>query len=244
VPKGRNNQRYLVCSNKIAGKCTSAKNVRNDESELVFRELLAKVESESLYAEDKAEDQKLLRELEGRITRQRQHHNELGAALARRYTSQLDDVAFGAGEQLRQLEEERNSILDRLARERIRQDDKTWLIDQLSAVLVNYEQRAKANALLKRLGIYVLVQGGREPVFSAHRPENVYVPGTPEYPGKILMNTHRAFLQLVVREGNVVVLPLTPDQREKYREQDTDGVDSARLDEWLKSQGFVTLKKQ
>jgi hypothetical protein len=58
------------------------------------------------------------------------------------------------------------------------------------------------------------------------------------------MNTHRAFLQLVVREGNVVVLPLTPDQREKYREQDTDGVDSARLDEWLKSQGFVTLKKQ
>ncbi|WP_169926824.1 recombinase family protein [Massilia putida] len=242
VPKGRNNQRYLVCSNKIAGKCTKAKNVRNDDGELAFRELLAKVESESLYTEDKAVDQKLLRELEGRIAEQRKQHSELGLALDRRYTPQLDDLAYAAGERLKQLEEAHNDMLERLSKERLRQDDKAWLIEQLSAVLVSYEQRAKANALLKRLGIYVVVQGGQEPVFVARRPEELWIPGTPEHPDRILMNTHSSFLQLVVRKNGVVLVPIKADQRTKFREQDKTGEDSARFDDWFNSLGLFSKK--
>lgn len=226
LPKGRNKEHYLVCSGKIAGICTKAKNTRLDASEEVFKELLAQVESLSLVQDDKAQTAKELTALEGKLDEQRQQHQELGDAMARRWSQQLDDLAFAAGQKLEGLFKEKAILESKLAQESLAEKDKNWFFNNLD--LVSYEKRGQANALLKRLEITVTVSGGKRSTYIVRK-------GDLQDTNKVFPNPQgKAILQISDTEEGVIVVPLTSDQRTKNAELDPDGIDRAKANKWIR----------
>jgi len=70
LPKGRNNQRYLVCSGKIGVQCRSL-NVKAERAELVFREILVNVVNADYFTGDSGRQaMQELRQLAGLLDEQ------------------------------------------------------------------------------------------------------------------------------------------------------------------------------
>lgn len=223
LPKGQKMQRYLVCSGKISGLCTKAKNVRADASEAAYKELLVKVnDSLSLIQSDKTSIMQELRVADGRLLEQEkllQQHTE-AAEVHIGVTAIYGLIAKAEAEVVR-LTKEKEAVEQRLIEETILEHDKTRFFAMLD--LVTYEKRQQANALLKRLGITVRVSGGTEPVY-------------------IAVQAGKDFLQLVSKPDGVVVVPLNKEQREKFVSQDRDGSDIQRVDEWLAGMGMFSKR--
>jgi len=226
LPKGKNKIHYLVCSGKIAGICTKAKNTRSDESEEVFKELLAQVDSLSLVQEDKAQTAKELRVLEGMLEEQCQRKDRMVAIFNDDPTVEVNKLIKDAGITIANLTEQKAAAEKKLTQERLAEKDKSWFLDKLD--LVSYDKRGQANALLKRLEITVSVSGGKRSTYVA-RKGNIEDnnQGYP-HPGG------RAILQISDTEEGVIVIPLTTDQRAKNAELDPDGTDRAKANKWVR----------
>ena len=235
LPKGRNNIHYLVCTGKIAGNCTKALNTRLDESEEVFKELLAQVDSLSLVQDDKAQTAKELRALEAMLTEQRRQHKDLGNAMAIRYTQQLDDKAFLAGKKLDELIAEKSILESKLTQSLLAEKDKAWFLGKLD--LVSYEKREQANALLKRLGITVSLSGGKK---STYLVRNIkIIDNNPEFPHR----RGQAILQMTNTEEGLMILSLTDKQHAKSAELDPSGAYSAKAHKLLRKSLGLDKKK-
>jgi len=230
-PKGRD---YLVCANKRKGICT-AKSVRYDKSEQVFKEILAKVDSLSLVQDSHIKIEKELRGLNGRIDEQRQQYNLLQEAIAERYSKALDNAVFEAEKKLNESLRKQEELMGALAADTIL--NKEHFFDLLD--LESYDGRYQANALLKRLEINVRVSGMDEPVYVVCRPKSIeYLDDDGE---NVKSRTWESILQIVSRPDEIVLVPLTFDQRERFKRQDQNESDSRVLDRWLNSLGFKTL---
>jgi hypothetical protein len=237
LPKGRNGLRYLVCSGKVSGKCTEAKNVRADASEEVFKELLVKVDSMSLIKSDKAAVLTQLQAVEGKLVVQRQklkEHTDAAALYAGVAT--IYGLIATAEATINQLVAEKAELEEKLAQDLIAEDDKEKFFSMLD--LKGYEARQRANALLKRLGILVRITGGDEPIYTASRPEEVRFPHPDG--GTFLFSNRSDFLQLISRKDGVTIVPISADQRAKFQRQDPTGADSAKLNDWLTALGLFS----
>jgi len=145
-PKGYT---YLQCHSAKKGVCSNSM-VRIERSEIIFRELLAKVGSLSLLQGTSGEIQRRLTGVEGRLV-------DMSAKLESAIASYEEFPSSSAARILQSLEQqqsvmqaERKQLQEQLASERI--TSKEDFFSQLD--LVSFEGRAAANGLLKRLGIY------------------------------------------------------------------------------------------
>lgn len=146
-PKGYT---YLQCYSAKKGKCSNG-SIRIEQTEVVFKEILANVDSMSLIDGRSAEIRKSLEIADGQF--------QVVAAKLQQATEVYTAVATIAGaKRIQELENEyaqclatRNELRDQLASHRvINKDDYFKQVD-----LVSYEGRSAANSLLKRLGILV-----------------------------------------------------------------------------------------
>ena len=149
-PKGG---KYLQCANARKGLC-KAKAIRLDQSELVFKQILAKVDSLSLVQDSSASISRQIAAIEGRLSVESGKQVEYKAALKVRYSTTLDELSYECEQIISTLSKEKESLLLDLASETI--TDKEQFFSKLD--LVSYEGRYRANALLKRLNIKVAIQ--------------------------------------------------------------------------------------
>jgi hypothetical protein len=85
--------------------------------------------------------------------------------------------------------------------------------------------------------VKVYITTGEDNVYVATRPVQVRIPVSINADGQEpefeLRTVKKPFLQIVDSEDGTTILPLTEDQRQKFKEQDVDGKDLARVDKWL-----------
>lgn len=234
LAKGRKKQQYLVCSGKTAGICLKAKNLRLDGSELVFAELLTQIDNNSLVEDDRWQLSLELSALEQQLAAQRQQHEDLGNAIARRYTRQLDDQAYAAGLLIDTLMAEKDSLESQLAQAQITQKNKSWFLGKLD--LVSYTKRAQANALVKKLDIRVSIAGGESPTYIVRNGKLKDIAFPNPHPNG------RAIIQISDTEDGIVVLPLTHDQRVRWHELQPDDTEKARINKFIRTSIGLTPK--
>lgn len=223
VARGKSKSyRYLSCSNKRKGLCKGAVNVRREDSELVFKELLIKVGALGLIQTDAAVLEQQIRTLDGAILSQKQKLEQYSVAAAAYPESMSIYGLMNAAEQeIKRLEGDKAAVELKHMTQTIAQSDKAWLMANLP--LTEKDERQRANALLRRLGVTVRVTGGEPAVY-------------------IAVQRGKGFLQLVSSEDDVVVVPLNAEQRERFAVQDSDGSDLAKVDEMLAGMGMYTKR--
>jgi DNA invertase Pin-like site-specific DNA recombinase len=159
---------YLRCCNIRKGFC-KAKSVRLEHAEEVFRGMIIRLDALALVKDSSAQIEKTLKATEGKLSEAQKRLRALEVQLI----EFSDSPAIGRA--VVRVEGEVNSLeqeLDALKAELAAEQSIGWdeFLSRLD--LVSYEGRAKANNLLKRLGVVVLVgtsgytvtEGGR-PVF-------------------------------------------------------------------------------
>lgn len=207
--KGANQPHYLRCYEAGKGKC-DAKAIRLDRADEVFKQMLTKVNSLALVQSDARSIQAQLSEVQGRIVEQEQLRAETLEFLQNRSSPSLRAMVADADDEIARLQEKETELEKALAADRI--TNKEDFFARLD--LVSREGRARANELLKRLGIlvtalkvddaitYQVTQKG-EPIFT------------------------------MVDGAELIAVPLNADQRQKFKEQDADGSDLAKGMSWL-----------
>jgi DNA invertase Pin-like site-specific DNA recombinase len=150
--KGPKGGSYLRCANVIKGICDT-KSVRLSKAEEVFRELLTKVNSLPLIRDSQGRLEKTLREVDGRLQEQKEKHRKYEEALEQDIRPILVKMERKTAKDIDELHKQKEELLTMLATERI--TDKDDFFAKLD--LLTYEGRARANALLKRLKITVLI---------------------------------------------------------------------------------------
>jgi DNA invertase Pin-like site-specific DNA recombinase len=197
-PKGGT---YLHCHTARKGLC-KAKSIRLDQSELVFAEILTKVDSLSLVQDSSASISKQIAAIDGRLLLENEKQKEYKAALAARYSKTLDDVTHECEQIIDTLSKEKEALLIDLASETI--TNKQNFFDRLD--LSNYEIRYRANALLKRINAKVFI--GRSDT-------------TIDY---ILCKDDKNILGVIqYRTGEIVNVAFTENMLNKVKSQDFDG---------------------
>lgn len=210
--------RYLSCSGKLKGICTKSVNVRLEDGETVFKELLIKVGALGLIQSDAAAVTQAIEALDVLILRQQQLLKQHTAAAADHPgVGAIYGLMAAADTEIKRLGNEKAALELKHAEQSIAQSDKTWLLANLP--LKEEDDRRQANALLRRLGVTVRITGGKEPVY-------------------IAVQRGKDFLQLMTRDDGVVVVPLNKEQREKFAMQDATGEDLAKVNEWLVDLGM------
>lgn len=152
-PKGHT---YIECSIGRKGLCESHKLIRLDHSENVFRLVLARLPSLALVKDSGGKLTRSLEAVEGKLIQQRKEYEEWKELMKARKTIEVVDMVSASRAEVEALERERDRLKGELAEEDAIGFD--TFMERLD--LENYEGRAAANALLKRLG--VLVYAGRE----------------------------------------------------------------------------------
>lgn len=151
-PKGAT---YLHCHNARKGLC-KGKLVRLDQSEEVFKFMLAQLDSLSLVQDSSGKISKELGHVDGLLDEQQDNLKDFKAALKVRYTATVEELAYDAEQEISKLEKRREELQASLAVERIGSYE-----DFLSKLdLVSYEGRNRANSLLKRLKVLVYIGSG------------------------------------------------------------------------------------
>jgi DNA invertase Pin-like site-specific DNA recombinase len=149
-PKGGT---YLRCANTRKGVCKS-KAVRLDEADAVFRGMLIRLDALSLVKDSSAGIDKALRTVEGQLADARKRLAALEVHLAESPESPGIGRAFARAEdEVRAHEKERRTLRAQQAAE----DGISWDEFFRRLDLTSYEGRAKANALMKRLGVLVVI---------------------------------------------------------------------------------------
>jgi DNA invertase Pin-like site-specific DNA recombinase len=214
--------RYLSCSGKLKGICAKSVNVRLEDGEAVFKELLIKVGALGLIQSDAAEVTREIEALDVLIVRQRQLLKQHTAAATKHPgVGAIYGLMAAADAEIKRLGTEKAVLELKHAEQSIAQSDKTWLLANLP--LQEEDERRQANALLRRLGVTVRIRGGKEPVY-------------------IAVQRGKDFLQLMTRDDGVMVVPLNKEQREKFAVQDATGEDLAQVDDWLAEVGMFTAR--
>lgn len=148
-PKGNS---YLHCANARKGVC-KAKVIRLDQSELAFKQILAKVDSISLVQDSSASISKQIAAIEVRLSEQSEKLQQYEISLIEHPSALLARLTQECEQRIDALNNEKESLLLDLASETI--TDKEQFFSKLD--LVSYEGRYRANALLKRLKILVYI---------------------------------------------------------------------------------------
>jgi DNA invertase Pin-like site-specific DNA recombinase len=150
--KGAKQPPYLRCYEAGKGKC-DAKAIRLDRADEVFKELLTKVNSLALVQSDARSLQAQLSEVQGRMIVQQQIRTDTLKFLRDRPSQSLRAEVADADDEIARLQEKELELEKALAADRI--TNKEDFFSRLD--LVSREGRARANELLKRLGILVTV---------------------------------------------------------------------------------------
>ena len=149
-PKGRT---YIHCCNARKGLC-NAKSVRLDQSEAVFRGMLVRLGASELVKDSSVQIEKQLKATEGKLIDARKRLQSLEVLLMENPDSPtIGRVVARAEVDVVSLERDYEKLKADLATE----EGVGWdtFFERLD--LVSYEGRAKANALLKRLGVTVQI---------------------------------------------------------------------------------------
>ena len=153
----KRNHRYLMCANRRYGECEGAKNVRLDESEDVFKAMLAELNALSLVMPD---PDKLHRELtvaEGKLLEERRKLAIWADKLALHPESDTFERFVLQGEgRIALLKAE----IARLTEELTGGDKLNWAELQAKIDLTDKNTRKRANAFLHRLGVQVRIAEG------------------------------------------------------------------------------------
>ena len=149
-PKGG---RYLRCGNTRKGVCQS-RTVRLEQADEVFRGMLLRLDTLALVKDESAQLEKALRVAEGRRSEAKRRLDALEQRLLEAPESHTIGRAIGSAEaDVKATSAEVRRIKTELAAESaIGWDEFLRRLD-----LVSYEGRMKANALMKRLGVVVLI---------------------------------------------------------------------------------------
>lgn len=149
-PKGGS---YLRCCNVRKGQC-KAKSVRLDHAEAVFRGMLIRLDALALVKDSSAQIEKALKATVGKLSEAQKRLQ----ALEERLIESPESPTIGRAvvrleSEVSALDRERDTLKAELAAEQgIGWDDFFKRLD-----LVSYEGRAKANSLLKRLDVIVMI---------------------------------------------------------------------------------------
>lgn len=144
---------YLRCCNVRKGQC-KAKSVRLDHAEAVFRGMLIRLDALALVKDSSAQIAKALKAIEGKLSEAKRRLQALEERLIESPESPTIGRAVTRLEsEVSTLHRERDTLKAELAAEQgIGWDDFFNRLD-----LVSYTGREKANALLKRLSVVVLI---------------------------------------------------------------------------------------
>lgn len=143
-------RKYYQCREARKGKC-EGKAVRLDRSEVVFRQLLAKVNSLSLVQSNTHALSAQLQEVEGRIAEQEATLRGYMDSLRKRQAPSLHMLVAECDDEIAKLQQQRAELEQALATDTI--DNKEEFLARLD--LTSSDGRARANGLLKRLKILV-----------------------------------------------------------------------------------------
>lgn len=147
--------KVIRCSNSIKGVC-KAKSIPLPSSELLLKEILAKVDSLALVQDSSAHIQNQINVLDAKACDVRSRLAELSeqvATLGTRLPTTIIQLMATLEDSQHQLVAEREQLLVNLSREKIiSKDDFFNRLD-----LVSYEGRARANSLLKTLKVKVII---------------------------------------------------------------------------------------
>jgi len=149
-PKGR---RYLRCSKSAKGACIN-RSIRLDGSEVVFREMLAKLNMTSLIKDNALLLRKRISELDGRIESARVRLVEVSALLQLYPSKTLAESAANIENDVSKMEAELEKCKLDLSSEYV--TDKYDFFEKLD--LVSYEGRYLANQQVQRLGVKVWIK--------------------------------------------------------------------------------------
>jgi DNA invertase Pin-like site-specific DNA recombinase len=148
--KGAKQPAYLRCYEAGKGKC-DARAIRLDRADEVFKQLLTKVNSLALVQSDARSLQAQLNEVGGRMAEKQRLRAETLDFLRTRPSPTLRAEVADADDEIARLQEREVELEKALAADRItNKDDFFARLD-----LISREGRARANELLKRLGILV-----------------------------------------------------------------------------------------
>lgn len=151
LPKGKAKHVYLVCSGKIGGDC-DAQNIRQDRSELAFREVLLNVVNAEHFTGDKRkQDEMELRRLEGQMDAIRQRKDKLVALLDSDPMPELVAAIKKANSELVPLADAKAVIEQRVVTDTSIDRDRASLLAKID--LKGREARMTANTLLRNLAI-------------------------------------------------------------------------------------------
>ena len=148
--KGKQGHKYYQCREARKGKC-EGKAVRLDRSEVVFRQLLAKVNSLSLVQSNAHALNAQLQEVEGRIAEQEAALLEHMKFIRTRPSSSLRLLVVECDDEIAKLQQQRAELEQALATDTIA--NKEEFLSRLD--LTSSEARSRANGLLRRLKVLV-----------------------------------------------------------------------------------------
>lgn len=148
--KGIPARKYYQCREARKGECT-AKAVRLDRSEEVFKQLLAKVNSLSLVQDNTHTLNAQLQEVDGRITSKQAQIKANLEFLQTRSSDTIRNLIADDEDEKEKLERRRDELLQTLAADTI--TDKEAFFAKLD--LTSPDGRTRANGLLRRLKIVV-----------------------------------------------------------------------------------------
>jgi DNA invertase Pin-like site-specific DNA recombinase len=149
-PKGR---KYLRCSKSAKGACVN-RSVRLDESEVVFKEMLAKLNMASLIKDNAQSLRKRISELDGRLESAKMKLSELSALLHTHPSRTLAEAAAKIEGEISQWKSERDDCKATLSAEHV--TDKFDFFRKLD--LESYEGRFLANQQVQRLNVMVWIK--------------------------------------------------------------------------------------
>jgi len=150
--QGFKNRKYFKCANKQKGMCDSGV-IGAERSELVFQEVLAKIDSLSLVRSSSGSLTQKIQVMEGRVEELRakqanaeSSHQEFPSRITAKLLQQIET-------DLETLNAEREALAQNLATDHV--VSKADFFEKLD--LTSYEGRAAANNLVKRLGVRISV---------------------------------------------------------------------------------------
>lgn len=199
-PKG---YKYLICSNAKKGMCGN-KLLRVDESELMFREILAKVDSLELVQDSSASTSRDISTVETQLARQYERKEKLMAALEADVSTGLTELLIRCETKIKELQTHKETLSLALASQNIINKEEFFA----SLDLVTYENRYRANALLIRLEIKVHID--------AKKPVRYYVE-----------RNNQALIEIYNDGHQPIIIPSTADQFERLKQQN-DGTSILR----------------
>ena len=202
-PKGYT---YLQCYSAKKGICRSG-SIRVEQTEAVFKEILANVDSMSLVSGRSTEIRKNLEVVEGRLAL-------IGGKLEQATEAQTAFPSLAGGKLLNNLEQEHAQSL--LEREELRQQLASHRVisrqDFFKQIdLVTYEGRAAANSLLKRLDLQAL--------FKRHNPTHFQCWVLDKSDEAITDEVQQTLFSVLYKNGETTTQALDPDIYDRHIEQ-------------------------